>query len=123
MCSSDLAAAVVTALAQVAALAARERRTIEQRTVAVWEAGNVMEELLSRRWADTAAEKLAALPLSETCRRILPDAQLRVDVVADGAASDCRRIAVRIDWRNAAGQRGVPVQLVAWKYRDEEAGP
>jgi hypothetical protein len=33
------------------------------------------------------------------------------------AEIEAKRIVVRLRWRNAAGQMGKPIQVVAWKYR------
>jgi hypothetical protein len=112
--------AVVTGITQLCAVAAVQRRTAEQRTLAAWEAGNLMEDLVSRPWSEMTPEKMAAVELSEACRRELPEAKVRVEAAPEGEAGDVLRIQVQIDWKNAAGERGKPVRLVAWRYRDEE---
>jgi len=117
-----LAVAVIAAVTQILLLAAGQRRHTEQRTAAVWEVGNLMEDFLTRPWPDLTAEKLTATELSATCRRTLPDARLQVQVAAEGESDTCRRISIQLDWPNAAGQRVVPVRLVGWRYRLPENG-
>jgi len=118
-----IAVAVLAAVAQLLALASQQRRVAAQRAVAVRESGNLMEDLMSRPWTDVTAEKLAAATLSETCQRSLPGGRLQVDVAAEGEPAAAKRIAIRIDWQNPAGQRGEPVRLTAWRYPDQEAKP
>src|SRR3990172_7174253 len=121
-----LAMAVVVGIAELLALVAQQRRAAGQYAVAVAEAGNLMEDLVSRPWLDTTAERLAQDPVepSETLRRRLPEANVAVEVADE--QSGVQRITVRIDWRrlhglHEEGSRCEPVRLVGWKFRDEEA--
>ena len=116
-----LAMALVVGIAQLLTMVAQQRRLARQYSVAVREAGNLLEDLVSRSWADTTAEQLASVDLSEACRRGLPDASLEVHVVpeSDGA----RRIRIQIEWLRAGEHRGRPVCLVGWKFRHEEDVP
>jgi Tfp pilus assembly protein PilV len=116
-----IALAAMVGVAQLLAMVAQQRRLVQQRTVAVQEAGNLMEDFASRPWAEITAEKLADVRLSDACQRCLPDATLHVEVNSEDA--DSQRISIRIDWPTAAGSRGEPVRLVGWRFRDEEAGP
>jgi hypothetical protein len=116
-----LAVAVLAGVAQLLALVAQQRRLGEQRTVAVREASNLMEDYVSRAWDEITGEKLAKADVSEVCRRCLPEAQLHVEVSPE--ADDSRRISIQISWRATAGRPGEPVRLVGWKFRDEETQP
>ena len=113
--------AAMVGVAQLLALVAQQRRLAQQRTAAVREAGNLMEDLASRPWAEITVERLADVRLSDACQRRLPDATLHVEVHSEDA--DSQRISIRIDWPTGAGLRGEPVRLVAWRFRDEEVGP
>lgn len=117
-----LAMVVVVGAAELLSVVVQQRRTAGQHALAVAEAGNLMEEIVSRPWPETTAEQLKSLQLSEACRRCLPDARLAVDVAEEDGA---RRIGIRIDWRRFQGEsrRGRPVRLVGWKFPDEEAAP
>ena len=115
-----LAMALIVGIAQLLTMVSQQRRLARQYAVAVREAGNLMEDLVSRSWADTTAERLASVDLSEACRRCLPDASVEVNVVPE--SDDARRIGIRIEWLRAPGHRGRPVCLVGWKFRHEEDG-
>ncbi len=115
-----LSLALVVSIAQLLTMVAQERRRGHQHAVAVREAGNLMEHLVSRRWSDTTAEQLASVALSQACSRCLPDAGLAVDVLDEG--DDVRRIGVRIEWGGVSGRRARSVRLVGWKFRNEEDG-
>lgn len=121
MMALALVIAILAGLAQLLGMVAQQRRLARQQAVAMAEAGNLMEELASRSWSRIDAKQVASLGLSAECRRVLPDGQLHVDVVEED--QDTKRISVRIDWRGAAGRRSVPVRLVGWSYRREEAAP
>ena len=116
-----IAAAVLAGVAQLMALASHQRRISERRAMAVREAGNLMENLMSRPWAEVTSEKLAAIELSDECSENLPDARLQVEVSSEGDDDQVKRIDVQIDWRNTANQRGEPVRLVAWRVSDRRA--
>ena len=116
-----VAVAVLAGVAQLLALVAQQRRLGEQRTVAVREASNLMEDFVSRAWDEITGEKLAKTEVSEVCRRCLPDAQLRVEVSPE--EDDSRRISIQINWRVATGRPGEPVRLVGWKFREGETQP
>ncbi len=112
-----LSLTLVVGIAQLLNMVAQQRRLARQYAVAVQEAGNLMEDVVSRSWDGTTAEQLASVTLSQACEACLPDAELTVDVADEG--DDVRRIRVRIEWRCAAGRRE-PVGLVGWKHRHEE---
>jgi hypothetical protein len=116
-----IVAAVLVSITQVLAMAASQRRNATRRTVATREVGNLMEDVMSRPWEEVTTQRLADIPLSEACRYHMPDAQLHVEVTDEDESEAGRRIEIRIDWPNDASQRGVPVRLVAWKYRNKES--
>jgi hypothetical protein len=118
-----IAMAVLATVGQLLALAGGQRRAALQRAAAVREAGNLMEEVLARPWAELTPDKLAQMPLSESCRQSLPGVRLQLEATAEGEPTAAQRISIRIDWQDTAGQRGEPVRLVAWRYADEEPKP
>jgi len=115
--------AVLAGVTQLVALTSNQWRASELRTTAVREAGNLMEDLMSRPWADITAEDLAAVEPSDWCRQTLPDARIRVELNSEGEDDEIKRIGILVDWRNAAGDRAEPVRLVAWRFHDEESEP
>ena len=110
-----LSLALVVGIAQLLTMVAQQRRLGRQYAVAVGEVGNLMEDLVSRRWADTTPERLADVRLSQACSRCLPEAKLQVDVADE--SDDVRRISIQIEWNSVPGHRGEPVRLVGWKSR------
>jgi hypothetical protein len=115
-----IAGVALASVVQVLTLAAAQRRVGTQRAVAAQEAGNLMEELMSRPWEELTAERVADVALSARCLRYVPEARLRIDVTEEEQTAVPRRIDIRIDWPQPAGQAGRPVRLVAWRYPHEE---
>ena len=116
-----MAMAGVVGIAHLLGMVAQERRTADQQAAAAGEAGNLMEDIASRRWSEITPQHAASLKLSNECSRVLPDGKLQVDVTAED--QDTKRITIRIDWRTVSGQRSEPVRLAIWRFRDEEARP
>lgn len=118
-----IASVVLVSVVQLVALIARQQRTHQRRALAALEAGNLMELVMSWHWDDLTPERLTALRLPDGSREWLPGAQLRVQAATEGSGGECRRIEVQVDWRHEARRFGEPVRLVAWRYRNQEAGP
>jgi len=117
-----IVAAVLVGVTQLLAMVASQRRSAQLRSLAAREAGNLMEDLMTRPWSDLTPDTLAKVQLSEPCLQRLPDAELQIEVSAEDDTDQVRRVDIRIDWANAADQRCDPVRLVAWRFHDEEAG-
>ncbi len=112
-----LSLALVVGIAQLLSMVAQQRRLARQYAVAVQEAGNLMEDVVSRPWDQAGPEQLASVTLSEACDSCLPDAELTMNVADE--SDGVRRIGIRIEFSSAAGRRE-PVRLVGWKHRREE---
>jgi len=116
-----LSLALVVGIAELLNIVAAERRVARQYAAAVAEAGNLMEEIVSRPWDETSAEQVSSISLSPAASRRLPDAKLSVDSTEE--EDGVRRIRVTIDWRTPSGGRHKPVRLVGWKFRQKEDRP
>ena len=96
-----------------------ERKVWDRRQWAAQEAANVMEQITSRPFGDVTAESAKKLSLSPEARRMLPDAELKLEIgendQAGGAGS--KRIALQLRWHNRSGEWDAPVRLVSWIYR------
>jgi hypothetical protein len=96
-----------------------ERKVWDRRQWAAQEAANIMEQITSGPFEAVNAESSKKLTLSPEARRLLPDAELKVDVgendQAGGAGS--KRVALQLRWHNRSGEWDAPVRLVAWIYR------
>lgn len=120
MMAVGLSMVLVVGIAQLLVMVAQQRRLARQYAVATQEAGNLMEEAVSRPWGDTTAEGLASIDFSETGSSYLPEASLSIDVVDEDAGT--RRITIEIEWQSAAGRARDSLQLVGWKFLAEEGG-
>jgi hypothetical protein len=108
---------------QIMSAANRQCQAVECRRLAGLEAGNVMEQIMARPWAQLAPGQAAVCELSHACRELLPDAKLRLQVAAEATDPAVRRITVEIDWQATPIHRSDPVRLVAWRYLTQEAKP
>lgn len=108
--------------AKVTASLAAERRSWDRRGVAAVEVANVLERISARPFDALAVGPLEGLSLSPAASGMLPGAELTAEV-ADEPAGDlpARRVAVRLRWRNRAGDWDAPVRLVTWIHRRKEA--
>jgi Tfp pilus assembly protein PilV len=96
-----------------------QRRSAEHRQRAIQEVANVMERLTAYPYEEVTAERARALSISQTAVQSLPDAELAVDVNESqpGAGRSAKRIAIRLRWRNRAGEWEAPVRLTTWIER------
>jgi hypothetical protein len=118
-----IAAAVLVCVTQILSLASQQRRATEYRSLAAYEAGNLIEDLMTRPWSELANKPLHEVPLSENCRQRLPKGRLQLEIASEGETESVRRLSIQIDWEVATDQRGEPVKLVAWRYQSQETAP
>jgi hypothetical protein len=114
-------AAAFYAIAQLLVIASHQQREHGRRRVAVLETANLMERAVALSWEALSQERVEAFQLPPGAREQLPEARVQVNVVDEEGQPIRKRISIRLDWVNAAGQREQPVQLVAWKYRLERS--
>jgi hypothetical protein len=112
---------LVICLEMVAAMAA-QRRTADQRQMAVIEVGNVMERLAARGFDDLTPRTVAAERLPAAVAEKLPGAELKVEVSNGSADPAAKRIVVALRWKDRAGVLLPPVRLVTWKWKNETVG-
>jgi hypothetical protein len=108
-------------IAQLLVIASHQQREHGRRRVAVLETANLMERAVSLSWDAVSKETVEAMQLPPEAREQLPEARVQADVVDEEGTPVRKRVRIRVDWVNAAGQREQPVQLVAWKYRLERS--
>jgi hypothetical protein len=104
---------------KIVGFVASERRQTELRQRAILEVGNLMERLTGYPYQDISAELARKLSQPETTGQKLRGSELTVDVteseIKPGRFS--KRIAIRLRWRNRAGQWDAPVRLTSWMER------
>lgn len=111
-----MAVAIVLGAKLLAALAV-QRRAMAEYQLAVLEAGNVLERLGAVSWEKLGEPSAAEMELSEPARRMLPGAQLEVNVARAEGSPAAKRVVVRVRWLARAAQPDRVVRLVAWRYR------
>jgi Tfp pilus assembly protein PilV len=100
-----------------------QRRTAEHRQRAVQEVANAMERLTAYPFEEVTTERARALSISRSAVQSLPDPELTIDVNESqpGAGRSAKRIAIRLRWRNLAGEWDAPVRLITWIERRRPA--
>jgi hypothetical protein len=111
-----LLGALLIVCLQLMSATAAQRRAADQRQLAVFEVGNVMERLAAKPWAELTPQ-MAVAPLSPSVRNRLPGAELKVEVTTPSAEPDARRIVVSLRWQDRAGQFVSPVAIATWRWK------
>ena len=109
--SMAVAVSALVCIAQLMALTANQNRLLEHDAIAVREVGNIMEDLMSRRWNELSPNKPPDVQLSPMCQETLPGVQLKLEISDDDTLAGVRQIAVQIDWVTAGDQRRDPCGL------------
>ncbi len=93
-----------------------QRRSAEHRQRAVQEVANAMERLTAHPFEEVTAERARAIRISQAAVQLLPDAELAIDVNEShpGTGQSVKRVAIRLRWRNRAGEWDAPVRLTTW---------
>ena len=109
----------MTLTVKVMGYVGHQRRSAEHRQRAVQEVANAMERLTASPFEEVTAERARTLSISEATARVLPDAELAIDVNASGSGDgqSAKRIAIRLRWRNRSGEWEAPVRLTTWIER------
>lgn len=103
-------------VAQLLAVATRQRQETRWRTVATREVANVTEHVMALPWAETTSAQLAATALDPSTKALLPDVTLDVEVTDVADPRKAKRIKVSLVYRNTSGLAVEPITLVAWKF-------
>ena len=113
-----VALVVMVAVAQMVGVISYQRATTAQIRLATREAANAMERVLASSWQELNPEDPPEVMISANAAERLDDPHLSVSITESKADVMVKRIEVRIDWLNRAGQRGEPFRLVAWRHGD-----
>jgi prepilin-type N-terminal cleavage/methylation domain-containing protein len=109
----------MVALLQLVAASARQRRTAEQRRIALQEVANQAERLALASWDEIAPGELTTWQPSAELTAVTPQALCRAEVSEDEGPPPARRIRLEVTWQNSAGLEVEPVELTIWKFRPE----
>jgi len=113
--------AAMAALLQLVALAAQQRRGMNERRLALQEAANQAERIALLPWDQTSPEKLTGWQPSEDLLAAIPTAQCSVAVTEEPGAPRGRRIRLEVGWTNSVQQPVEPVTLTVWRFAEEVA--
>ena len=110
----------MVAIVQLLAAAAGQRRTIEQRRVALAEVANEAELVARISWDDSSPDKLTSWQPSAELTAALPQATCAVEVTEEAGPPAARRIRLSVAWPNSVGQIGEPIAVSLWKFKEEK---
>lgn len=113
--AAGMLAVILSLTVRVLGQVGQQRRAAERRQRALVEASNAMERITARPYDEVTAQGAAAVKLSPDTAAALPGAELNVDVRDESISGvSSRRVAVRLRWKNPAGEWEAPVRLVTW---------
>ena len=109
------------AVAQLLAVAARQRHETRWRAIATREVANVTERVMALPFSETTTELLTDVSMHDSTEALLPDATLEVVVIDATEPRPAKRIRISLAYRNTAGLMVDPIRLVVWKFATGEA--
>ncbi len=107
------------AMVQLLAAVGGQRRTIEQRRVALTEVANEAERAALLSWDEIAPETFTTWQPSAELIATLPEATCRAEVTEEAGQPVARRVRLSVNWPNAGGQMREPVAVTIWKFRED----
>lgn len=110
----------MVAIVQLLAAAAGQRRTIEQRRVALAEVANEAERVARISWDESAPDKLTTWQPSAELKTVLPQATCTMEVTEEAGPPAATRIRLSVAWPNSVGQMGEPIAVSLWKFKQEK---
>lgn len=108
----------MVAIVQLLAVAGGQRRTIEQRRIALQEVANEAERVALLSWNETTPEKFNTWDSSADLKAAVPNAVCSAEVSEEAGSPKSRRIRLAVTWPDAAGQMREPVAVTLWKFAE-----
>jgi type II secretory pathway pseudopilin PulG len=108
--------AVIAAIVQLVSVTANQRRTLEERRLALQEVANQAERIALLSWEQTDPEKLTLWQPSADLLAAAPQAKCLITVSSEPGSPDGRHIRLSITENSAAD---APIELAAvtlWKF-------
>jgi Tfp pilus assembly protein PilV len=109
----------MVAIVQVVAMAATQRRTLDQRRLAQLEVANQAERMALLSWKDTSPKDLTTWQPSAELAAALPLAKCAVEVTDEPSQPMSRRIRLTVTWPNSVGQEIEPAAVTIWRFAEE----
>jgi Tfp pilus assembly protein PilV len=110
----------MVAIVQLLAAAGSQRRTVEQRRIALAEVANAAERVAILSWDEVAPEKLTTWQPSAELTAALPQATCTAEVTEQAGLPAARRIRLSVNWPNASGQMREPIAVSLWRFNEEQ---
>src|SRR5438552_759514 len=110
----------MVAIVQLLAVTGGQRRTIEQRRIALQEVANQAERVALLLWDETEPDKLTTWQASADLTAALPQASCTAEVNEEAGPPKLRRIRLFVTWPDAAGQGREPVAVTIWKFAEAQ---
>jgi len=104
---------------QLLATAARQRRSIHERRLALAEVANQAERIALLQWDEIVADKMTEWQPSAELADALPAARCSLRVSEKSGDAKARQVRIQVDWTNGAGQPVDPVGITVWKFAAE----
>jgi hypothetical protein len=96
---------------------AAQRRSADQRQLALIEVGNVLERLAARPWAELTPKSVANEKPSAWLGNRLRGAELKIEVTTPAGEPDVKRIAVSLRWQDRNGRYLPPIGITTWRWK------
>jgi type II secretory pathway pseudopilin PulG len=97
-------------------IVARERRSTEQRQLALQHAANLLERATQRGWSDLPPGDLAVPAADADLQIVLPGLERSLKVKQLEGERESRQITATLRWQTRAGPMASPLTLSAWVY-------
>jgi hypothetical protein len=118
--AGSLLAALLVVCLQMLSATSQQRRTVDQRQLAILEVENEMERLVARPWAELTPQAVVPPQLPPAVRSRLPGAEWSIEAVPSPADPLAKRITVSLRWQDYAGQFMKPVKIVTWRWKERD---
>lgn len=106
----------MVAIVQLLAVAASQRRTIDQRRVAMTEVANQAERIALLPWSKLSPDESSTWDLSAEFRKTLPQATTTMEIREEAEPVKSRRIRLIVRSPNTVGQPIDLADLTVWKF-------
>jgi hypothetical protein len=111
-----LLVAVMALSVQVLGWVAAEKRAAMRRQWALEEAANVMDRVTALPLDRLLSQPEMEVTLSSQAQEVLPEGEVRVELIREPREVDARRVVVQVRWQLRPGQFAAPVRLTSWIY-------
>jgi Tfp pilus assembly protein PilV len=116
-----IVSAVVLAILQLVNVTANQRRTLEERRIALQEVANQAERIAMLPWERTEPDELKEWQPGDDLLVVTPQAKCAIRVTPDAASPLARKIRLSITENTAANESVELAALTIWKFSPANA--